>query len=94
VLDPDELLQAVVNLTKERFGLYHAHIYLADESWNTLLLAAGAGDVGREMVAGNHSIPLNVEKSLVARAAREQQAVIVNDVRSEPDFLPNPLCSR
>jgi GAF domain-containing protein len=28
VLDPDELLQAVVDLTRERFGLYHAHMYL------------------------------------------------------------------
>jgi len=91
VLNPDELLQAVVNLTKERFDLYHAHIYLADESWNTLLLAAGAGEVGKQMVAGGHSISLDVEKSLVARAAREQQAIIVNDVRTEPDFLPNPL---
>ena len=27
----------------------------------------------------------------MARAAREKQAVIVNNVRSEPDFLPNPL---
>ncbi len=91
VLNPDELLQAVVNLTKERFDLYHAHIYLVDESWNTLLLAAGAGEVGRQMVAGGHFIQLDVEKSLVARAAREQQAIIVNDVRTEPDFLPNPL---
>ena len=48
MLDPDKLLQSVVDLTKERFGLYHAHIYLADESWNTLLLAAGAGEIGRK----------------------------------------------
>jgi signal transduction histidine kinase len=34
---------------------------------------------------------VDAEKSLVARAARERRAVIVNDVRSEPDFLPNPL---
>jgi signal transduction histidine kinase len=91
LLDPDRLLYAVVDLTKERFGLYHAHIYLADAAWSTLLLAAGAGEVGRKMVAGEHAIALDAERSLVARAARERQAVIVNDVRSEPDFLPNPL---
>ena len=34
---------------------------------------------------------MTAERSLVARAARERLAVIVNDVRSEPDFLPNPL---
>jgi PAS domain S-box-containing protein len=90
-LEPDRLLQAVVDITKERFDVYHAHIYLADESWNTLLLAAGAGEIGRQMVATGHSIRMDTEKSLVARAARERQAVIVNDVRDDPAFLPNPL---
>jgi len=91
VLDPDKLLQAVVDLTKERFGLYHAHIYLADEAWQTLLIAAGAGEVGRKLVAEEHAIPMSIEQSLVARAAREGKAVIINDVHSEPGFLPNPL---
>ncbi len=91
VLDPDQLLQSVVDLTKERFGLYHAHIYLADDTWKTLLLAAGAGEVGREMVAEEHSIALDAEKSLVARAARERHEIIVNDVHGEAGFLPNPL---
>ena len=91
VLDPDELLQSVVDLTKERFELYHAHIYLANESWDTLLLAAGAGEVGRKLVSDGHAIPMNLEQSLVARATRERKAVIVNDVNQEPGFLPNPL---
>ena len=34
---------------------------------------------------------MDKEQSLVAHAARGWKAVIVNDVRSEPDFLPNPL---
>jgi signal transduction histidine kinase len=89
-LDPEELLQSVVDLTKERFNLYHAHIYLADESWNTLLLASGAGEIGKQMVMAGHAIQMNAEKSLVARANRERAALIVNDVRKEPDFLPSP----
>ena len=91
VLNPDKLLQSVVDLTRERFGLYHVHIYLVDAAWQTLLLAAGAGEVGRQMVAEEHAIAVAAEKSLVARAVRERQAAIVNDVRSDPDFLPNPL---
>ncbi|MBN2085797.1 MAG: GAF domain-containing sensor histidine kinase [Anaerolineales bacterium] len=90
VLDPDRLLQSIVDLTKERFGVYHVHIYLADEDSGTLALAAGAGEVGRKMVAAKHTIAMGLEKSLVARARRERGALIVNDVRSEPDFLPNP----
>lgn len=90
-LNPDALLQQVVDLTKERFNLYHAHIYLADESWNTLLLAAGAGDIGKQMVTSGHSIQMDHQASIVARAAREHTAIIANDVRSEAEYLPNPL---
>ena len=89
VLNPDELLQSVVDLTQERFDLYHAHIYLADESWNTLLLAAGAGDIGRQMVAEGHAIPINAEKSIVALATREKKFIIVNDVLAEEGYLSN-----
>lgn len=92
ILDIDRLLQSVVDLTKERFyNLYHSHIYLLDEAGENLVLAAGAGEPGRVMVAEKRSIPLNREQSLVARAAREQKGVIVNDVTLAPDFLPNPL---
>jgi putative methionine-R-sulfoxide reductase with GAF domain len=91
ILKADLLLQEVVNLTKERFNLYHAHIYLLDERRENLVLAAGAGQAGLQMVAKGHFIPLGREQSLVARAARERAGVTVNDVTQAPDFLPNPL---
>jgi putative methionine-R-sulfoxide reductase with GAF domain len=91
ILDTDRLLQEVVDLTKERFNLYHSHIYLLNEAGDTLVLAAGAGEPGRKMVAEGRSIPLGREQSLVARAAREQKGVTVNDVTQAPDFLPHPL---
>jgi putative methionine-R-sulfoxide reductase with GAF domain/CHASE3 domain sensor protein len=91
ILETDKLLQAVVDLTKERFNLYHSHIYLFDEAGENLVLASGAGEVGRQMVAEGRSIPLDREQSLVARAARERKGVTVNDVTQAPDFLPNPL---
>jgi PAS domain S-box-containing protein len=91
VLDTDQLLQQVVDLAKERFDFYHAHIYLLNEAGDTLVLSSGAGDVGRQMVAEGRSIPLNREQSIVTRAAREKKGVTVNDVTQTPDFLPNPL---
>jgi signal transduction histidine kinase/HAMP domain-containing protein len=91
LLELQELLLAVVNLTKERFNLYHAHIYLLDSSGEYLNLAAGAGEPGRLMLEHGHRIPYNRPNSLVARAARERRGIVVNDVTVEPDFLPNPL---
>jgi PAS domain S-box-containing protein len=91
ILNPDELLQQIVDLTKSRLGLYHAHIYLLNEATEELVLTAGADEVGRQMVAAGRRIPLAQAQSLVARAARTHQGVIVNDVTADPGFLPNPL---
>jgi putative methionine-R-sulfoxide reductase with GAF domain len=91
ILETDRLLKEVVELTKERFHLYHSHIYLLDEEGENLVLTAGAGEAGRIMVSEKRSISLDREQSLVARAARERKGVIVNDVTEAPDFLPNPL---
>jgi len=91
ILESKRLLQEVVDLTKERFNLYHSHIYLLDEKGENLVLTAGAGEPGRIMVSEGRSIPLDREQSLVARAARERKGVTVNDVTQAPDFLPNPL---
>ena len=89
VLDPQELLQTVVDLTKERFGLYHAHIYTLDEPGENLILVRGSGDAGRKMLSRRWEIPLGSEQSLVARAARSRKGVIVANVQEDPGFLPN-----
>jgi len=91
ILETKRLLQEVVDLTKERFNLYHSHIYLLDEKSENLVLTAGAGEPGRIMVSEGRTIPLDLEQSLVARAARDRQGVTVNDVTQAPDHLPNPL---
>ena len=91
ILETDKLLQGVVDLTKERFGLYHAHIYLLDRTGDMLGLTAGAGETGRKMVDQGWRIPFAREQSLVAQAARRKKGTIVNDVQADPNFLPNPL---
>ncbi len=91
LLDVDSMVNDVSNLTKERFGLYHAHIYLLDEGRRSLVLAGGAGNVGRQMVDLGHAISQDSPFSIVAQAARSRSAVISNDVSLTPNFLPNPL---
>lgn len=91
ILNTDRLLQDVVDLTKERFGLYHAHVYLLSEDGRELILTAGAGHVGRQMVSEGRRIETQNPHSIVAQAARTRQIVTVNDVSASPNFLPNPL---
>lgn len=91
LLDTERLLQEVVDITRERFDLYHAHIYLLNAAGDALELAAGAGDVGREMVAQGRRIRLSQENSLLTQAARSRRSQTANDVRGQEDFLPHPL---
>ncbi|MBI5958746.1 MAG: GAF domain-containing protein [Chloroflexi bacterium] len=91
ILDVDQLLLQVTELVKANFNLYHAHIYLKDETGDQLELAAGAGEAGRLMKTRGHRISASTERSLVARAARDNNPVIVDNVAKETGFLPNPM---
>ncbi|MCL4265548.1 MAG: PAS domain S-box protein [Anaerolineae bacterium] len=90
ILEADALLQAVVDLSKTSFNLYHVHIYLLNETGRKLVLKAGAGNVGRLMALEGREIAIDAD-SLVARAARTRQGVLENNVRKTVDFLPHPL---
>lgn len=91
ILELDPLLSEVVTLLKERFELYHVHVYLLDSTNSILRMVAGSGSVGERLRDRRHTIALDTEHSLVARAARDGYTILVDDVSLEPDFLPNPL---
>lgn len=91
ILDIEDLLSNVVALLQSRFKLYHVHVYLLDESGNTLVVRVGSGKIGKILRKQMHAIPLNRKQSLVARAARLQQTLVVGDVHADPYFMRNPL---
>ena len=91
ILDVDQLLAEVVNQVQEKFGYYHAHIYLVDEAGQNLVVAAGTGPAGAQMKARGHSIAITASKSLVAQAARTGQVTKADNVLADEGWLPNPL---
>jgi len=90
-LSPTELLQTVVDLTRDNFDLYYAQVYLLDSDGLTLSICAGTGDVGYKMVEEGQPIHLNQGKTLVARAARRRGYVIENDAGANENHIPHPL---
>lgn len=90
VLDPMELLQSVVDLTKSSFSLYHVQVYLNQERDGFLEVVAGSGEIGRQIVESKILLALNAPTP-AARAARERAVIIVNDTLTEPEYRPNPL---
>ncbi len=91
ILDLDSLLPEIVTLMQTRFHLYHVHVYLLDAENEMLHMHVGSGEVGQKLRESQHQISLHTSHSLVAKAARTGQIVLVDDVSQEPSFLPNPM---
>ncbi len=89
ILNRRQLAEDVVQQLQTAFGYYHAHIYLLDESGETLHMAGGTGEAGQVLLAQGHKIPRG--KGLVGRAAETREPVLVSDTSQDPDWLPNPL---
>ncbi|MBE2222192.1 MAG: GAF domain-containing protein [Anaerolineae bacterium] len=93
IQDPQKLMEVIVQETQKRFDLYHCHIFLVDESGKNLRIQACGWhpDAAEYGTHGDDMIAVNAKQSLVAQAARTKQAVLINDVANDPNWLPNKL---
>ena len=93
IRDPEQMLANMVHLTQRGFNLYHAHVFTYNQDIEELAIVACGYKEGdeHEGTHGTTTISMGQTQSLVALAARTRQPVIVNDVRNEPGWLPNPL---
>jgi PAS domain S-box-containing protein len=97
ILDPDELIQQVVDLLRERFGLYYAGLFLVDQAGSEgeaggrwAVLRAGTGEAGRQMVAQGHRLEVGGE-SMIGWCIANRQARIALDVGEEAVRFENPF---
>lgn len=90
VLEPSVLLQQVVDVVRERFGLYYVGVFLVDERDDYAVLQAGTGDVGQRMIAEGHKLPVG-GTSMIGWAIAHRQARIALDTGKETDRFSNPL---
>ncbi len=89
ILDPDELLQRVVDLVRERFNLYYVGIFLVDERGEYAVLRAGTGEAGRKMLAEGHRLAIG-GASMIGWCLSNRQPRIAMDVGDEPVRFANP----
>ena len=89
-LDLNTIFSRTVNLVRERFGYYHAAIFVVEETGFNVVLREATGSAGAEMKARQHSLALN-ENSIVGKVALRGEPVVANDTSQDPSFQPNPL---
>lgn len=90
ILTLDELLPQAVDLIRERFDLYYAGIFLADDSQRWAILRAGTGEAGRVMLARNHRLEVG-GSSMIGMCVSQGEAHITFDTRHEALYRRNPL---
>ena len=85
-----DLLNQVVELLTERFGLYYAGVFLLDEPGEYAVLKAGSGEAGQQMLARNHRLLVGGD-SMIGWATANRQARIALDVGQEAVRFNNPF---
>jgi len=90
ILDPDELMERVVNLITDRFGHYYAALFLLDPSEKWAELRSATGEAGRLLKESRHRLEVG-GNSMVGSAIAQRSARIALDVGAESVRFDNPL---
>lgn len=87
--DVDTLLNETVRLISERFGFYHAGIFLLDDAREYAVLRAASSEGGKRMLARGHRLAVG-EVGIVGYVAGTGKPRIALDVGADAVFFSNP----
>jgi GAF domain-containing protein/DNA-binding response OmpR family regulator len=86
----DTLLKRAVTLIRERYGYYHASIFLLDETGLNAIIRESTGEAGDEMKRRGHKLPVG-SRSIIGYVTELGKPLVINDVTQDPIHRPNPL---
>ncbi len=84
------LLDRAVNLILERFGLYHASIFLLDERQEYAILRASTGEAGKALLRKGFKLKSGAV-GIVGFVARSGEPRVVNNVEADFSYYRDPL---
>ncbi|MBN1815568.1 MAG: PAS domain-containing protein [Anaerolineae bacterium] len=90
VLDPDKLIQQVVDLVRERFDFYYVGLFLPDEKNKFAVLRAGTGAAGPKMLEAGYKLEIGGQ-SLIGQCITRGKACLAPGVGEEAVRFDNPL---
>jgi len=89
IRDVDVLLNETVRLISDRFGFYHAGIFLVDEAGEYAVLRAASSEGGQRMLARGHRLAVG-KVGIVGTVAGTGEHRIALDVGADAVFFDNP----
>ncbi|HZY44827.1 MAG TPA: GAF domain-containing protein, partial [Anaerolineae bacterium] len=90
ILDPNLLIEQVVQLITNRFNFYYAAIFLIDDARQNAVLRAATGEAGRQLIERGHKLELS-SPSMVGLAISTSRARIALETDTETMRFANPL---
>ncbi len=89
IRDLDELLEQITHLISDRFGYYHAGVFLVDAEGEYAELRAANSEGGRQMLAAGHKLRVG-EQGIVGFVTATGQPRIALDVGADAVHFDNP----
>ncbi len=89
ILDPQQLIQQAINLIGERFSLYHAALFLIDETGQWAEYRAGTGEAGQILLKEKLRVQIGGQ-SMTGWCIANAQARVSQDTRAETVRMDHP----
>lgn len=89
-LDPDDLINRVVNLLTEEFGYYYSAIYLTDHTNKWAEIKAATGEAGRVLKESENRLEVD-STTIIGQSIRSRHAQIALDVGDKAVRFNYPL---
>jgi GAF domain-containing protein/DNA-binding response OmpR family regulator len=84
VEDINQLLDRAINLISTAFSIYHAQVFLLDNTKENAVLIYSQGEVGQRLLEQRHQLAVG-SRSVIGQVTASGEAVIVNDTQQDAD---------
>ncbi len=79
--DPRDLMNEIVELIRQRFGFYHAQVFLVDDQGVNANLVASTGRAGRELLARHHALEVG-SHSVIGQVTSRGEPIVASDTEA------------
>jgi PAS domain S-box-containing protein len=98
ILEPQELVQQIVNLLQERFGFYYVGLFLVDwvkrlnsQPGEYALLRAATGEAGEKLVRQQHKLKIGGDSMVGQCIQTGTPRIVQQNIETESQRFANPL---
>lgn len=86
----DELLSKAVSMIRDRFGFYHASVFLIDALGEYAVIRESTGEAGAQLKRNGHKLRVG-SKSIVGYVTSRGETLVIENTDLDATYYANPL---